>query len=296
MDEMIVSARKIAGELLETGQATTVIGWEQGIFPYTTTPLFITRIQDVERLVWNEYCTPNLSKYLLDYKHGEGKTAIFVKGCDARGVNRLLQDRQIDRDKILLIGLSCMGMKDGKEAKGTKDGGEIPPAEKCRRCRYPNPAETDYWIGKEPAEKKVPEKKDYSRVEAIENLNPDEKYAFFSGQYEKCLRCYACRNICPACTCRECIFGSSAKGWSGKANNLSENMFFALTRALHVAGRCIDCGECQRVCPVNIPIMLLNLKFGKDIDNLFGEYDGGLDPDGKLPLGAFEFTDPEEFM
>lgn len=296
MGDLTLALRKTARDILEKGQANVVLGWEQGTFWYAATPVFITKPEDTEKLIWNEYCTNNLAKYLLDYRSREGKVAVLVKGCDARGVNRLIQDKQIDRNKVLLIGLSCPGMKDEKKAKELGKDADLPLAKKCRECRYPDPVVFDLFVGEKNRKPQVPQTKDYAEVEAIEELSADAKYALFENNYEKCLRCYACRNICPACSCRECIFGDSSQGWSAKANNLSENMFFAVTRALHVAGRCVECGECERVCPVDIPIMLLNKKFNKDIDTLFGQYDAGLDPEGKLPLGGFEFTDPEEFM
>ena len=80
-------------------------------------------------------------------------------------------------------------------------------------------------------------------------MTPDERYAFRPTTMTAAWRCYACRNVCPACNCRECIFDRSQSGWCGKQMNRSENMFFAITRAMHVAGRCIECGECERVCP-----------------------------------------------
>ena len=269
MEQLTMQVRKIARELLEKGEVKMIIGWEQGNFWYSTTPAFIDKPEDTDRLVWNEYCTSNLSKYLLDFKDIDGKVGIFVKGCDARGVNRLIQDKQISRDKVVLLGLSCPGMKDDKLAQDMVEGSKVPEAIKCQSCRFPDPVIFDQMIG-EKQNKKVPEGKDYTDVKAVEAMTPDEKYNKFSANYEKCVRCYACRNVCPACNCRDCIFDHSEKGWLGKANNVSENMFFAMTRAMHVAGRCIDCGECERVCPFNVPIMLINKKLAQDIDNLFG--------------------------
>jgi len=276
-----------------------VIGWEKGTFWYLSPPAFIDKPEDVEKLVWDEYCHNNLSKYLLDLKNQEGKAAIFVKGCDSRAFNRLLQDKQINREKVILIGVPCEGLKDQAKAKELGQNGDIPQAEKCEGCQYPNPLVYDYLVGEEAqldevaATKEAP---DYSDVKAIEEMTPDEKYDFWTKQYDRCIRCYACRNVCPACSCRECVFDQTRIGWIGKANNSSENKFFALTRAMHVAGRCIECGECERACPMDIPIMLLNKKLIKDINELFGENAAGIDPEGNLPLGHFDKNDPEEFM
>lgn len=296
MEELTLQLRHTAKEILEKGEANVVIGWEKGTFWYSSTPVFITKPEDAERLIWDEYCVNNLAKYLMEYKNNEGKVAVFVKGCDSRAINVLLQDKQIDRDKIILIGLACPGMKDEKKAKEMGQNAAIPMARKCVECRYPNALTYDIFIGENKVIKEVPGNDDFSEVKNIEAMSPDEKYNLFSENYERCLRCYACRNICPACNCKECIFDQTASGWSAKANNVSENMFFAMTRAMHVAGRCIGCGECERVCPVDIPIMLLNKKLIQDINDLFGEYEAGTDIEARLPLGGYEYTDPEEFM
>ena len=299
MNEITNKMRKIAGEILQKGEASVVIGWEKGTFWYLSPPAFIDKVEDVDRLVWDDFCHNNLSKYLVDFKYKEEKVAIFVKGCDSRAFNRLLQDKQIEREKVILIGIPCPGLKDQDQAKTLGKEGDIPKAEKCLECKYHNPLVYDYYLGEKEELDEVAATKEapnYSDVEAIEAMSPDERYEFWTKQYDRCIRCYACRNVCPACNCRECVFDQTCVGWIGKANNSSENQFFALTRAMHVAGRCIECGECERACPMDIPIMLLNKKIIKDINELFGEYDAGIDVDSKLPLGHFDKSDPEEFM
>lgn len=301
MKEITLQMQELARELLQKGEVNVVLGWEKGTFWYLSPPAFIDKPEDVERLVFDDYCHHNLSKYLMDYRYQDGKMAVFLKGCDSRAFNILLEDNQLEREKYVLIGIPCPGMKDQEKAKELGINGDIPLAKKCQDCKYPNPLVYDYFLGdKEAADEAAATREakaiDYSDVEQIEKMTPDEKYDFWSSQYERCIRCYACRNVCPACNCRECIFDQSRTGWIGKANNTSENQFFALTRAMHVAGRCIECGECERACPMNIPIMLLNKKLIKDINQLFGEYDAGVKVDGVLPLGHFDKNDPEEFM
>lgn len=295
MNPQTTKMRELAKDLLEKKEVEMVIGWEKGTFFYNSTPVFITQPEDVERLIWDEYCAVNLAKMLMDYRHLEGKVAVFVKGCDARGVNRLLQDLVIKREKIHLIGMPCEGMKNAKEAAklGQEKAGEASLEDKCRYCTHPNPVIYDVLIGDEVA---VTGKEDrFERLNEFEQLDPKEKSAYWSKHYERCIRCYACRNICPACNCRECIF-DQGQTWLERAVDEPGNEFYGLVRAFHVAGRCIECGECERVCPMDVPIMDLKHKIAKDINELFGEYQGGLDLEGDLPLGMYKNDDPEEFL
>ena len=125
-------------------------------------------------------------------------------------------------------------------------------------------------------------------------MTADERFEFWRGELSKCIRCNACRNVCPACTCEQCVFDNPNSGIAQKAadDSFEENMFHII-RAFHVAGRCTDCGECSRVCPEHIPLHLLNRKFIKDIDSLYGEYQAGEDTDVKHPLISFTQEDAE---
>lgn len=294
MSDIQSEMRAVAKELLESGEATVVIGWEKGTMPYNSTPVMIRSAADVDKLIWDEYCQQNLSTYLIDFIYSEDKVAIFAKGCDTRAYNRLIQDKRISANKSIIIGVPCSGMKSAKAAAKLPEGAEVPMAKACKECRHPNPVAFDRKIGQDVTPWCT--EKDFSDVEAIEAMGQEEKAAFWKEQYSKCIRCYACRNICPACNCTNCIFDQSASGWQSKDINASENQFYGVTRAFHVAGRCIECGQCEMVCPSDIPIMLMNKKFIKDIDTLFGAYEAGIETEGPTPLSHYEVSDPEEFM
>ena len=131
-------------------------------------------------------------------------------------------------------------------------------------------------------------------VTKLEKMTPDERFDFWRSELSKCIRCNACRNACPACTCERCVFDNPQSGVENKAasNSFEENMFHII-RAFHVAGRCTDCGECSRVCPQNIPLHLLNRKFIKDIDELYGDYQAGAEVGSRAPLTNYTTHDTE---
>lgn len=314
MNQLTKEMRDIARELLSSGEVKGVFGWTKGSRWYLTPPLFITSAEDVDKLHYDEFAVNNLTGLLLDYRNSDDKLAVFVKGCDSRGIVRLLQDNQAKKENLVIIGVPCPGMKDKGGVKDQKNAHDLPLLSKCQECAYPNPVIADKTIGgvtvsadpgaatgataQDAAKNGVGAKQAdrFARIKEIEAMSPDEKYAFWQAQHEKCIRCYACRNICPACNCRECIFESDKKGWVNKSSQKEDNAFFAITRAMHVAGRCVECGECERVCPMDIPIMALNRKIIQDINDLFGDYDAGTDLEAQLPLGHFKQEDPEEFM
>ena len=277
--------RTRAAELLEDGTIAVFVGWEAGRFENQTTPAVCSTPEACQTLVFNEYCANNLGKYVQDLK-SRGRVGLVVRGCDARAIQRMIDDNQIEREQVYLIGVGCSGMTDWRTGE---------PCEKCARCAHRNPHLFDEMAG-EPAPEAEPALPRFSAVEAMEALPREERQELFNNAYERCLRCYACRDVCPCCTCRICFTDQRHVGWQGKQNNLNENRFFGLVRAYHIADRCIECGECERVCPMDLPLMTLNRKLVKDMNELFGAYEAGLG-DGREPtLQTYDLSDLEEFM
>ena len=313
MQELIERAKA----LLESGEVARVLGWKKGENAWDVEPCFFESVDSLQDFVYDGFCGANLSKYMIEAGKKEGKTLVFLKPCDSYSYNQLLREHRVDREKAYIIGVGCKGKLavskipfdgilsiQGAEYPDTKEtltvqtlyGSESVSykdamLERCHVCKGKEHVVYDELLG-ESADTVDAER--FAEVERIEAMSPEEKFAFFQSELSKCIRCNACRNVCPACSCRKCVFDSTAFNSEQKANTTSfEEKMFHIIRAFHVAGRCTDCGECSRVCPQGIPLHLFNRKFIKDINALYGEYQAGSDLETKAPLTSYTTDDAE---
>ena len=299
-------------ELLANGTVDRVMGWKRGEFCYDLTPAVFETKEEIEKyFVFDCFCGANLSKYCIAQSAKGGKIAVFLKPCDSLSFQQLLKEHRIARENVYIVGITCDGMCDpqklGDGVLSYKEEGEsliletlyeekavsrdALLLERCKVCKSKDIVIFDELLGEQ---KDMAVADRFEEVAKLEEMTSEERFAFWRKELSRCIRCNACRNVCPACSCVKCVFDNADSGVRNKAaaDSFEENMFHII-RAFHVAGRCTDCGECSRVCPQNIPLHLLNRKFIKDINELYGTYQAGADMESKSPLTDFTYDDCE---
>jgi ferredoxin len=273
--------------------------------------------------VWNTSCENTLATYL---QTTDGKVGIVAKGCDARAIVTKIVEHQVERENVVILGMPCQGVIDRTRIEAQLGGREILDAEitngrlvlrgagfeetldlqealceDCVICRHKNPTEYDILVGDE----SVADQATGEDLRAAESVRPtleefetwtaDERWQYFSQEFSRCIRCYACREACPVCYCTECFVDQSQPDWFAKSDELSDVMAFHLVRLYHVAGRCLDCGACERACPMHIDLRTLGRKVEEDIRELFG-FEPGMDANEAPLLGSYRPDDPQDFI
>ncbi|MBQ3066251.1 MAG: 4Fe-4S dicluster domain-containing protein [Clostridia bacterium] len=306
-----------AVSLLSSGTVNRVLGWKKGDFAYDVTPsVFETESELQDSFVYNIFCSANFSKYLISETQKEGRVLVFLKPCDSYSFNQLLTEHRFDRERVYAVGIPCDGMMDTASVKAlapdglthaVRDGEQLKIStlydgetsfpfakvlpDRCKLCKSKKVVVYDEMLGTNGDITDAPR---FEEVVRLENMTEEERYTFWQKELSRCIRCNACRDVCPACTCEKCVFDNPASGVENKAiDDPFEEKLFHIIRAFHVAGRCTDCGECSRVCPQSIPLHLLNRKFIYDIDRNYGEYIAGAEEGLRAPLVDYHTDDPE---
>ncbi len=268
--------QKKAQDLLGSGEVSCVIGYEVGPRGRTR-PTFVYEAEDIERLVWNQACTHNLTTYLKQKLSAgirqetddKSRVAVVVKPCDSKSINVLLAENRFERKQVYIIGVACDGIVEG--AGFGKSDGRL--QNRCTSCREREPVIFDTFVGEAPVVEDISSEE--LPVSHMEGLSVTQRMEFWLNQFDRCIRCYACRQACPVCDCPTCLYERDDSLWTGMNIELNEKRTFHLGRAYHLAGRCVGCNECERVCPMEIPISLLNAKLAQEVEAAFG-YQAGL--------------------
>jgi len=315
MIEYAKKIRETAKKLLEKGTVDVFIGYKKGSVPMMNEPLLISDPQKAELLYWDSNCGLNLCNYLTKRTDRIG---IVANGCNSRNISTHIIENQIKREQLHIVGIPCTGMIDHRavkravkfreildinenEGKFTVKGNDFEETfdkkdylqRNCATCTHHNPVVYDEMIAEEVEEQQGVEP--FRDVEQVEKKSSEKKWGFFTRLISTCLRCYACRNACPLCYCPTCFVDESRPQWVGKSNDPTDTMTFHFLRAFHCAGRCTDCGACERVCPMGISMRQFTKKLNKDTLDIFS-WEAGLSPDERPPLDVYKVDDYNDFI
>jgi formate dehydrogenase subunit beta len=295
-DAVTAAIRQEAGRLLASGEVAAVIGYTAGRRKGSAQPVIITDAARAESLVFSPACVNNLALYLTKAKKEvskKGKLAIVAKGCDLKALAGLMGESQLKRENLHIIGIACAGVHgSGISPREPLTGATI--ARKCRECTVHIPEGVDFTAGTLPALQQLsaPESEELARLEA---LTPAERWAFWKEQFSRCIRCMACRQVCPFCYCEQCLCDRNRPQGVEATPRPAGNMGWHIVRAMHLAGRCAGCAECERSCPMDIPLNLLNRKMARELKELYG-HEAGLTPVEKGPLAQYKDDDDQSFI
>ncbi len=196
---------------------------------------------------------------LIQAQHPEARLAIVCRGCEERGLIEMAKRNQINLERVVVIGLACTAEE----------------AEECR-CAKPYPSVlVDTLVGErvEPVADML--------AEELRQKSVAERFEFWRKQFERCIKCYGCRNACPQCFCPECTLEEGL--WVERGEVPPAYPTFHLIRAMHTAGKCVGCRECELSCPAGIPLTTLYALIRQDVREMFG-YEPGADLEGQPPL------------
>ncbi len=262
--------RTKAKELLVQNNIQVVIGYEAGTAG-ARRPCFARTVETAARLVWDTNCTGNLAGYLTRPEIKRfGKPAIAANNAVLRSLLQLVAERQLQNDAVLALAVT----QDGEVT-------ELPTAQ----------AVEDYLTHSPGGLSTV----DREKMNQLAQLSREERWAFWQRELERCIKCYACRSSCPMCYCGQCTMDCNRPQWVPVASHALGNLEYHTVRAMHFAGRCVQCGECGRACPVGIPIHLLTGYAEESVHRQFGQQAGTR---AKLDyaLGVFRPDDKEAFI
>jgi ferredoxin len=220
-------------------------------------PHMFTKEDDLSTMVHSPKYPIGIVVSMIQEKYPDTKIGVVVRGCDERILIELAKRNQVNLDNIVLVGIAC-NEEDAKECL----------------CETPFPSKLD--IGE-----KVEGITTDENIEKISQMDMDERFNYWMGQFDKCMKCYGCVSACPTCICDNCILEEDM--WVKSGELPPEFPSFHLIRAYHSTDRCVDCHECERACPARIPLVTLYRMIRKDVEDMFG-YKIGTDVNEKPPL------------
>lgn len=259
-----------AATMLASGEVALVIGYQKDL-QQRVVPLFATASSELEALIYSPECRNNLSVYLNKPEVRKvGNVLLVANPSTLRSILQLYAENQLSG-----LQLKVLVSDENNEWQLLTTPQEIESVVQSRKPVVPQPV--------------------LDELERLRKLSREERWAFWKDQLSLCVKCYACRAVCPMCYCSQCTVECNQPQWIRTSSEPSANFEWHTMRAMHLAGRCIECGECYRACPAGIPIHLLTLQMNQQIEEEFGARSGTSLQAG-YALNSFKPGDKEHFI
>ncbi len=259
-----------AKELLESRRADVIIGFGEGSAG-SVRAVFITDPSKTGRLISDDRCIQNLAVYLTKAEvKSMGKMAITSTLPVMRSILMLISEQQVDPGNIVVLGISgdyeLLDLADINAMKEFVEKSDPGNPEKYR-----------------------------AQLDKLKNFSPQERFDYWQKELSGCIKCYACRQACPMCYCTRCTVEVNQPQWIPVKANTHGNLEWHILRAMHLAGRCISCGECGRACPVGIPVNLITMQLVDVVHDYFNVYAGTSEKMSSV-LSTYDPNDKESFI
>ena len=256
-------------QLFANGTVDLFIGYEAGRNGIGK-PAFFTSAKSLDKLIYDELCIVNLSVYLRKNELNKfNNIGLLANIGTLQALLQLAAENQV---------------KDGQYIISTVKDGQFIEFSNLKSIE-------DYLIANPP--QRSPER--MARMQELDAMPREEKWDYWTRELSACVKCYACRSACPLCYCEQCAVECNQPQWVSVPSSGLGNFEWHVMRAMHLAGRCIGCGECEAACPMEIPISFLTQKLNIDIAKTFGQVPG-MKADAEYALSSFKVDDKENFI
>ena len=256
---MLDNVKNIARSVLTEKQADGVLGLIKGKWDIIQPYIFENPGQADALVIEPKWLLAKMAMTILRSSPEGYRLAVISRGCDERALTELVKRNQIEKDRLLTIGIACSGEQ----------------ASVCL-CQRPYPEKLDAGesvAGVDPFQDDI--------VRELLVGDGPARMEKWANLLKRCIKCYGCRNSCPICVCIPCKLEDEV--WVETGVIPAEMMAYHLIRAFHLSDTCVACGACQEACPVNIPLLALQLSMRESLRKTHG-YEAGLDTEKRSPI------------
>ena len=283
---MIEKIRERAKALLSSGEVKVVVGWREGRRAETPVPHFARTPDETAALIVEPSCRGGLAVW-APREAAAHPSAFVASKADVRALRVLVQEKQIPDANVRVIAFEwAAGVKtaEGHAPALGPSGGHV------RLLAGERLGDFAKSTGEEPDGETDRE------VARILATAPAERWAYWRQEFDRCTRCYACRAACPMCYCDECVAEKNLPQWIETTASPRGNLAWNLIRAWHLAGRCSECGACERACPEGIALMVLNRMLAREVKEAFAYVAGQGDVGAAGVFVSFREDDRDDFI